>query len=345
MCDLLEQSIKNLPSQEQQQQQQQAPGLSNDEVAELMKCVMPYAGQTGSGSLEILQHLCSMQCIKDAASEELITAQLEGALRVFRRPNWLHYVCMCQEPAAAAAAPAPAAAATTAGSTVRLLLGLPAAAHIPAHQLALHVDTILWQCSDDNVCEALVWELLCGGNVRLPALSMLQRLLQSCLHRKTGRGIAACVQLLCEDPAAQQLQANSVLELLQYAVSLQRTSTRVLSMVQVLCQLPGSKQLTAEQVERLLSAALSRSRGSNKANQRSSAADIISQTVHVLCGLPGAQRLQPCQLSRLLKAAAWGGYGEVRGVLCSLPGAKGLSCERLAADKEAGSPERGARQR
>jgi hypothetical protein len=332
VCDLLEQSIKPVQhvTQEQQQQQgqqqqEQAPGLSSGEVPQLLKTAVPHDGSSGSDLLAGMKRLCSMQCIKDTADAELITAVLAGVLEVICNPLWLGIYSTYKEPAALL----PTTATAAAGGTVRLLLGLPAAARIPAHQLVMYTDTVLGQCRDEDVCEAIVRELMCGGNVRLPGPNMLLRLLQSCLQRKAGRGIAACVELLCGDPAAQQLQAHSVLELLQSAVRLRwLTPDIMLRMVQALGQLPGSMQLTAEQVASLLSAAMNRSCSSSSnllaASQRSSAANNISQMVLVLCGLPGAQGLQPWQLSRLLDAAVQGGYNEASRALFALPGAEHL---------------------
>jgi hypothetical protein len=95
MFDLLERSMKRAREQQQpegQQQQQQAPGLSSDEVAKLLKSALPITRSglpiTSSGALAGLERLCSMQCVKDVADVNVITSLLVGALGAFCSRAW-----------------------------------------------------------------------------------------------------------------------------------------------------------------------------------------------------------------------------------------------------------------
>jgi hypothetical protein len=344
VCSLLERSLRHVQEQQQpegQQQEQKGPGWRGKPLAfsvdQLLRSALPNLSKpicfASSGGMAGLERLCSMQCIKDTVDVKTINMQLKDALSMFCSHDWPEVFCMCPDPAAAAAS-------SSAGS-VRLLLGLPAAARITSHQLALHIGRVLLQCCDDDVCEALVEELLCSSNGRLPGPSTVMRLLLSCLDRKTGRSIVTCMQLLCGDLAAQQLHAGNVLELLQGALELQQASVAVLRVVTVQCQLPASAQLTGEQVQQLLAAAVTIS--SKLTDLHSAAAtDSISQLVSMLCELPGAQGLQSSQLSQLLEAALKGSCYKAIKMICALPGAQGMSAEQLAvllaAAKEAGAP-------
>uniref|UniRef100_A0A383V9B0 Uncharacterized protein n=1 Tax=Tetradesmus obliquus TaxID=3088 RepID=A0A383V9B0_TETOB len=339
MCDLLEHVIRRLQElrqqhreqwqqlqgqqQQQQQQQQQVPGLNSDEAALVLSSAPLSYLQARGGKLAGLERLCSMQCIQEAAGASMITAQLQKALDVFCTPHWMGAFRLCPEPAAAAC--------SSSTGVVRLLLGLPAAARISADQLALCLDKVLVQCADNVLCEALLEELMCSAGRLLDPLQpqALSRLMQHCLRRQTGRGMVACMQLLCRDPAAQQLPASSVFKLLLSALKLRQGPFTVLRVAQMLSQLPAAAQLAADEVAELLSAAMDSESMANRIFINP--ADTVGQAVHVLCGLPGAHGLQTLQVLQFLEAAILESYYQAIRALCALPGARELQPEQRAA--------------
>ena len=82
LCDLLEQSIQH--SREQQQKKKNVPGLTGDEAARLLKNAVYTRGVASSYTLEALERLCGMPCIREAADAMTITAQLPRILQ--RKP-------------------------------------------------------------------------------------------------------------------------------------------------------------------------------------------------------------------------------------------------------------------
>uniref|UniRef100_A0A383VXG5 Uncharacterized protein n=1 Tax=Tetradesmus obliquus TaxID=3088 RepID=A0A383VXG5_TETOB len=134
----------------------------------------------------------------------------------------------------------PAAAAT-------LLLQLPAAAAVTASDLARLCGGVVEQCSDGEVCEELLQLLLGTGS--LPGPEELVSLLSACLQNRTDKSAAACIQLLCSDPVAQQVDGGAAQQLLLEAAEAQQPA----AMHVLLACLLAAPQ-SSEQVQQLLQA-------------------------------------------------------------------------------------------
>jgi hypothetical protein len=133
-------------------------------------------------------------------------------------------------------------------AAAQLLLQLPAAALIPGSDLARLCGCVVEQCSDDRVADELLQ--LLQGEGGLPGTEQLASLITACLRNREDESAAACILLLCSDPAAQSVDGSTAQGLLLEAVEAQQPQA-----LQVLLQcLPAAEELGNEQVQQLLQA-------------------------------------------------------------------------------------------
>jgi hypothetical protein len=200
-------------------------GLTSAEAVHLLAAAVPIAQ---CGSVASLRKLCSMQCVKQVVNTNAVV-QLLGSALVFGG------VTECRDPAAA----------------TRALLQLPAAAAIPAGDLARMCGCVVQQCTYGDEAEEILQELQRMGS--LPGPDALASLITACLLSRTHDSAAVCVCLLCKDRAAQQVDSGTVQQLLLQAVQLQQP----LAVPVLLQALPAAAQLRSEQVQQLLCATVS----------------------------------------------------------------------------------------
>jgi hypothetical protein len=200
-------------------------GLTSAEAVHLLAAAAPIAQ---CGSVASLRKLCSMQCVKQVVNTNAVV-QLLGSALVFGG------VTECRDPAAA----------------TRALLQLPAAAAIPAGDLARMCGCVVQQCTYGDEAEEILQELQRMGS--LPGPDALASLITACLLSRTHDSAAVCVCLLCKDRAAQQVDSGTVQQLLLQAVQLQQP----LAVPVLLQALPAAAQLRSEQVQQLLCATVS----------------------------------------------------------------------------------------
>jgi hypothetical protein len=197
-------------------------GLTSQEAEYLLAGAVPIAQH---GAVASLRKLCSMQCVEQVVDTSAVV-RLLGSVLVFGG------VTECRDPAAA----------------TRALLQLPAAAAIPAWDMARMCGCMVQQCTYDDEAEEILQELQRKGS--LPGPGELTSLITVCLLSRTHDSAVACVCLLCRDNAAQQVDSGTVQQLLLRAVELQQPLV-----VQVLLQaLPAVLLLGGEQVQQLLCA-------------------------------------------------------------------------------------------
>lgn len=199
-------------------------GLNSSDAEDLLASALPTA--TG-GSMPGLKALCSLQCVRRATDAGTVVHMLDRTF-TFNRVN----------------------ACTGPGTATKLLLQLPAAAHVSATELARLLECVLQHCSDDLLADDLLQQLLERGN--LPGQDELLSLITICLQERADVSAAACIQLLCWDPAARQISGSMVLQLLLDALKLQQPHA-VLALVQ---GLPAAAELTIKLAEQLLHATI-----------------------------------------------------------------------------------------
>jgi hypothetical protein len=145
--------------------------------------------------------------------------------------------------------------------------------------------------------------------VQLPAAANLSseyviRLLLAASDARYRRTGFSAVRVVCQLPAAQQLDRAAVLQLLQAAIQQGCVPWH-------LCELPAAVQLSSGEVLQLLQAAVQL--GMDNTNE--------------LCNLPGAQQLESAAVLQLLQAAVQN-IQTISG-FCELPGAQQLDYQAV----------------
>jgi hypothetical protein len=123
-----------------------------------------------------------------------------------------------------------------------MLLHLPGAATgIAASDLAQLLGCVLQQCNDDLLAVQLLQQLQEKGS--LPGPRELVGQIGMCLQERSDACAAACMQILCTDPAARHVSVEGVQQLLLDAVDAQQPEA-----LQALAQgLPAAAQLSSKQ--------------------------------------------------------------------------------------------------
>jgi hypothetical protein len=141
-------------------------------------------------------------------------------------------------------------------AAAELLLQLPAAAVIPASDLARLCGCVVEQCSDDRVADELLQ--LLQGKGSLPGTEQLASLITACLQNREDESAAACILLLCSDPAAQHVTVSTVQQLLLEAVGThQLKAMQALVHSLPLAAAAAINGLSNEQAQQLLQAIVS----------------------------------------------------------------------------------------
>jgi hypothetical protein len=200
-----------------------------------------------SGSVLSFETMCSLECIRRKADAGAVVRVLDSTLAFGSEDR-------CSYPAAATA----------------LLLQLPAAAHIPAFELARLLTGVLEQCSDAALTDELLQELKHSGS--LPGPDDLLSLIHTCLLWRSDECAAACIQLLCSDPAAQQVSVSKVQQLAANAVEMRQP----LAFAALIQCLPAAAQLSSKPLEQLLSAAITAALDHSSAAARSAARSVTA---------------------------------------------------------------------
>jgi hypothetical protein len=201
-------------------------GLTCQQAEQLLARALPIRN---GGSLSGLRSVLELECVQQAIDSS-------AAMRLLGRALVFRGLKKCKEPAAA----------------VEQLLQLPAAAAaaIPATDLVQLTACVLQHCSTEELKQQLLQVLLSRGS--LPGPDELASLITMCLQDNADECAAACIRLLCDDPAAQQISSSTLLLLLLDAVEAQQPQA-MLVLTQWLSAAFG--QLSSNQVEQLLLAA------------------------------------------------------------------------------------------
>jgi hypothetical protein len=231
--------------------------LSSSAAEELMQSVLP---TTTGGYLSGLEAVCSLQSVRRAADASIVVRMMDRAFAY-------EGVQACSDPAAAA----------------KLLLQLPAAAEVPAAELARLMARMVGHCTDDLLTDDLLQQLQEIGS--LPGQNELLQLISVCLQERTDVSAAACIQLLCFDQASQHVRCSTVLQVLLDAIKLQQPHA-VLALLQ---GLPAAAQLSSRQVDELLQTTVSAA---------------LQQQQHSIAAFGGRQALSSFEADSIEQSAA-----------------------------------------
>jgi hypothetical protein len=198
-------------------------GLTCQQAEQLLARAVP---TSNGGSIPGLKELCSLECVQRAIDNSAAMRLLGSALAFGK-------LKACRDPAAA----------------TEQLLWLPATASIPSLDL-VQLTTCVQHCRNSDVKRQLLELLLSRGS--LPGPDELESLITMCLQETADKCAAACIQLLCEDPAAQQISVSTALLLVLQAVDVQQPQS-VSALAHGLSA--GIGHLSSEQVAQLLLAA------------------------------------------------------------------------------------------
>jgi hypothetical protein len=183
-------------------------GFGSREAAGLLQSALQ---PCKTGSRWSLESVCSLECVKRAADASTLVLVLESTLAF--EATYVRYF--------------PAA-------TARLLLQLPAAADIPAPDLARFTASLLQHCSQQvpaaqlrsNANPAVLKPELLKALCSMPGMQhlsspMIQNVMQTAIdaHNRGWSALEWLVPLMCQLPQAQCVQLSSVLGWLQLALA------------------------------------------------------------------------------------------------------------------------------
>jgi hypothetical protein len=260
--------------------------LNSSEAQQLLLAALPTKAHS---SVHCFSAICALQCIRQAVDVFAVMLLLKAAVASLGTANE-----DCRATAAA----------------VEMLLQLPlaaAAVRFRATVFTQLLGSVVQRCSEDFVAVQLLQHLQLMG--RLPGPDDLVSLIRMCLkyrpcHRDDACA-AACIKLLCTDPAAQQVSASTVQQLLLNAVALQQPHA-ILALVQ---GLPAAAQLNSRQAEQLL-------------HDTVSAAIGCHVTTSWVASLSSASKDAAKQLAAMASAWSW---SEALSVVACMPAACSIS--------------------